>query len=149
MVAGESTGFGNGRSFSRFFSSVRKNALRVVLRALLGLHRAASRGECAQTGQLSGREFWPGARGQVSSVQSAQGDAMSGQERLTGIANGLITAGQPKRVQGQLVADGASELKRYLILGEGAGTVSTGTIFHGPGLVPTLQCPSGPKTVRG
>lgn len=55
-VAGRGAG---GRSFSLFFSSVRKNAFRVVLRALFGLHRSEERGVCAQTGQHSGREPWP------------------------------------------------------------------------------------------
>lgn len=48
-----------GRSFSLFFSSVRKKALSVVRNALLGLHKSPETGVWVQTGQLSGREPWP------------------------------------------------------------------------------------------
>lgn len=47
------------RSFSRFFSSVRKKALSVVRRALLGLQRSGETGVCVQTGHVSEREAWP------------------------------------------------------------------------------------------
>jgi hypothetical protein len=47
------------RSFSRFFSSVRKKAFKVVRSALFGLHRSGETGECAQTEQVSGRDAWP------------------------------------------------------------------------------------------
>lgn len=49
----------DGRSFSRFFSSVRKKAFNVVRSALFGLHRSGETGLCSQTGQLSGSDDWP------------------------------------------------------------------------------------------
>lgn len=52
-------GVGVGRSFSLFFSSVRRKAFNVIRSALLGLQRLASSGLCAQTGQLDGRDVWP------------------------------------------------------------------------------------------
>lgn len=43
---------------SRFFSSVRRNTLMVVRRALCGLQSFAESGECSQTGQEAGRVDW-------------------------------------------------------------------------------------------
>jgi hypothetical protein len=53
------TGAADCRSFSRFFSSVRKKALSVVRSALFGLHRSGESGVCAHTEQVSGRDVWP------------------------------------------------------------------------------------------
>jgi hypothetical protein len=47
------------RRASRFFSSVRRKTLTVVLRALLGLQSSAETGLCSQTGHDSGRVDWP------------------------------------------------------------------------------------------
>jgi hypothetical protein len=58
-VASAGAGVADGRSFSRFFSSVRRKALRVVRSALFGLQRSGETGLCSQTGQLSGRVVWP------------------------------------------------------------------------------------------
>lgn len=52
-------GAADWRSFSRFFSSVRRKALRVVRKALFGLQRPGETGVCAQTGQVSERDDWP------------------------------------------------------------------------------------------
>lgn len=58
VVAGVA-GVADCRSFSRFFSSVRRKAFNVVRSALFGLHRSGEMGVCAHTGQVSGREAWP------------------------------------------------------------------------------------------
>lgn len=58
--AGSDGGAAHWRSFSRFFSSVRKKALSVVRRALFGLQRSGETGVCVQTGHVSEREAWPG-----------------------------------------------------------------------------------------
>ena len=84
----------NCRSFSRFFSSVRKNALRVVRSALLGLQRSGETGVCAQTGQVFGREAWPIPTEKEEYLVSHRGRwdiGMRGDDR-TGFANGLVTA---------------------------------------------------------
>lgn len=50
------------RSRSRFFSSVRRKAFKVVRRALLGLHKSGATGVWVQTGHVLDSEAWPGAR---------------------------------------------------------------------------------------
>lgn len=47
-----------GRFDSRFFSSVRRNTLIVVRKALCGLQSSADRGECSQTGHEVGKVDW-------------------------------------------------------------------------------------------
>lgn len=68
------TGAADCRSFSRFFSSVRKKALSVVRSALFGLHRSGESGVCAHTEQVSGRDAWPGVaqKSHVSSKYEAK-----------------------------------------------------------------------------
>lgn len=44
---------------------------------------------------------------------------------LTGLADGLVAAGQPEGVDGQLVAHGATELERDVILRNRAGVRQT------------------------
>lgn len=47
------------RRASRFFSSVRRKTLIVVLRDLFGLQSSAATGVCSHTGQDEGRVDWP------------------------------------------------------------------------------------------
>lgn len=106
------------RSRSRFFSSVRRKAFKVVRRALLGLQRSGATGVWVQTGHVLDSEAWPRAR-KLTIVRH-------GRERerafpRTSITDGLVTARETESIQGQIVADGASKLEGNLVLGQGAG----------------------------
>jgi hypothetical protein len=84
----------DGRSFSRFFSSVRKKAFNVVRRALFGLHRSGETGLCSQTGQLSGSDVWPEDRLSVS----MQTQVEATRRKHTAFTNSLVTAWQAKGI---------------------------------------------------
>ena len=115
VVAGVA-GVADNRSFSRFFSSVRRNAFKVVRRALFGLHRSEEIGVCAQTGQVSGSDAWP----VEGSLEWQESITPNREGMRTGFAYRLVAAGETKGVDGKLIAHGASQLERNLILGERA-----------------------------
>ena len=55
---GVTGGVSFGRADSRFFSSVLRNTLIVVLSDLCGLQSSADSGECSQTGHEAGSRDW-------------------------------------------------------------------------------------------
>lgn len=92
------------RSFSRFFSSVRRKAFKVVRSALFGLQRSGETGVCAHTGQVSEREAWPR---EMSRQPSHKLESPRPAAR-TGLADRLIATRQAEGVNRQLAADGTS-----------------------------------------
>lgn len=110
-------------SFSRFFSSVRKKAFRVVRSALFGLHRSGETGVCAHTEQVSGRDVWP--REVQREKKTCQPElrhkkSIALTSQLTGLADRLVTARKAKSIHRQLVANGTSQLERNFVLGQSA-----------------------------
>ena len=82
----------------------------MVRRALFGLQRSGDRGVCAQTGHVSGRDFWP-ANHQYISIERDDWNM----HQLTRFTDCLFTTGQTKRVDSESVTNGASQLERDLV----------------------------------
>jgi hypothetical protein len=66
-----------GREASRFFSSVFKNTLMVILRALYTEQSAAETGVCSQTGHDEGKVDWPSQALEVVDIRTQWSDSQA------------------------------------------------------------------------
>lgn len=76
---------------------------------------APETGECSQTGHEEGRVDWP----EKTSARVAYLGRSA--YKPTVLAYGCLAAGKAEGIDGELAADGASQLCRQFVLGEGAG----------------------------
>jgi hypothetical protein len=138
------TGVADCRSFSRFFSSVRRKALRVVRSALFGLQRSGESGVCAHTEQVPGRDAWPSSAEKSCQIEFRSKEALPWAAQLTGLADRLVATRKAKGIHRQLVADGTSQLEWNFILGQSTGCrggLAQVTLRTEDAGRPTWRCP--------